>query len=472
MEVRDYLRIARRRWFLILACLAMAVGLAALFTFRATPLYSSTAQLFISTPGGSSAEAYQGSLFSQQRVTSYADLASNRQVAEQVLKQVPSDLTPTELAAKVSATAVPETVILQISVSDADPEVAQKYTQAYAQVMSTVIADLEKPAKGGPAPIKATVSENASLPTSPYSPQPLRNLGLAAVLGLLLGFGLAVLREVLDTSIKNAGDVSTVADVPVMGTIALDSTAPKKPLITEIAAHAPRAEAFRVLRTNLQFVDVDNPNKVFTISSSIPSEGKTSTALNLAIALAQAGSRTLLIDADLRRPRVHERLGLEGAVGLTTALVGRIKVHDAIQKHAPSGLDFLASGAMPPNPAELLQSHAMAEMLKTLSDEYDVIILDAPPLLPVTDAALLAAQSDGALVVVRHGHTNRDQLALSVERLRAVDARPLGVVMNMVPVRRRGGSYGYGYGYGPDVTAGKRKRSRREPPPEALPELD
>ena len=460
MEVRDYLRIARRRWLLIVTCFAVAVGLAALFTFRATPLYSSTTKLFISTPGSDTAQAYQGSLFSQQRVASYAELVGTRQVAEDVLQQVEVDLAPAELVEKVTATPGAETVLLEISVSDPDPETAQLLAQAYADEMTQVIAEYEEPVGGGAPPVKATVAEGATLPAAPYSPQPLRNLGLAAVLGLLLGLGAAVLRELLDTSIKGADDVAAVAETPVMGTIAFDPQAEKQPLITDIGSHAPRAEAFRVLRTNLQFFDVDNPSNVFTVTSAIPSEGKTSTSINLAIALAQAGQRTLLVNGDLRRPRLEQRLGLEGAVGLTTVLVGKVDVRDAIQKHSRSGLDVLASGSTPPNPAELLQSHAMEELIKSLRDDYDTILIDAPPLLPVTDAALLAAQSDGALIVLRHGHTTRDQLALSIERLAAVDARPVGVVMNMVPVRRLGRSgygYGYGYGYAPDAVQGRRK---------------
>ena len=465
MEVRDYLRIARRRWLFILGCLVVAVGVAALLTFRTTPQYASSARLFISTPGSDSSQAYQGSLFSQQRVTSYADLVTGRQVAEQVLQEVDSELTPGELSAKVSATVIPETVILEISVSDPRPEQAQIFAQAFAKQMTTFITDLEQPTHGGRSPIKATIAESASLPTIPFSPQPIRNLGLAGVLGLLLGVGIAVLRELLDTTLKSPADVTTVTEIPVMANIALDAEAGKKPLLTDISSHAPRAEAFRVLRTNMQFVDVDNRPRVFAVTSALPGEGKTSIATNLAMALAHAGHRTLLIDGDLRRPKIGTTMGLEHAVGLTTVLVGKVKVADAIQKHAASGLDVLTSGSVPPNPAELLQSHAMGDLLRALREEYDTIMVDSPPLLPVTDAALLSAQSDGALVVVRYGRTTKDQLANSVERLHAVEARPVGIVVNMVPTRQMSDSgYGYGYGYAPQEDAAitaRPKRARR-----------
>lgn len=457
VEIRDYLRLARRRWLLILTCLAAALGAAAFVTFHATPLYASTAEIFVSTPESDTTQAYQGGLFSQQRVTSYADIVDNRELANRVIEATHSDLSAEDLVSKVSATAIPETVLLEITVSDADPELAQQYAQSYAEETTAYIAELETPDNGKAPPISTKIAEKADLPTSPYTPNPERNLGLAAMLGLLIGIGLAILREMLDTSIKSAEDVTAISQTPVMATIATDPQAERHPLITDIGTHAPRAEAFRVLRTNLQFVDVDNPSKVFAVTSAVPGEGKTSTSINLAIALAQAGHRALLINGDLRRPRLEERLGLESAVGLTSVLVGRIDAPSAVQSHERSGLDVLGSGPIPPNPAELLQSHAMSELLKNLRDEYDMILIDAPPLLPVTDAALLAAHADGALIIARHGRTTRDQLHACLERLHAVDAQAVGVVINMVPTRRLGrAGYGYGYGYGYEPKGGRR----------------
>jgi capsular exopolysaccharide synthesis family protein len=185
----------------------------------------------------------------------------------------------------------------------------------------------------------------------------------------------------------------------------------------------------------------------------------------VAITMAQAGQKVLLVEGDLRRPKIADNLQLETAVGLTTVLVGRIELEDAIQEHAVPNLSVLTSGAIPPNPSELLQSQSMKDVLSHLRKEYDVIVIDAPPLLPVTDAALIAAQSDGALVVVRHSKTTKDQLRHAVERLEAVDARALGVVLNMVPQRRASDSYygyGYGYGYAPEVgrRSSKSKKSK------------
>ena len=447
-----------------MGCLLGAVAVAALVTTQATPQYESRTRLFVSTAQSDTADAYQGGLFSAQRVTSYADLVSGRELSSRVIARLGLEIEPEDLAGKISATVVPETVIMQIAVTDPSPQRAQRLTQAVAQELTEFVAEIETAPGKRRAPIKATIVDSASLPDSPVSPQPLRNISLAALLGLLLGLGLAVLRELLDTSVKTSDDVTGAAGTPVMGTIAYDSTAPHQPLVTSLDSHAPRIEAFRVLRTNMQFVNVDKDSKVFVVTSSLPGEGKTTTATNLAITLAQAGQRILLIEGDLRRPKVTENLRLEAAVGLTTVLVGQIDVMDAMQYSSVPNLTVLTSGAIPPNPSELLQSEAMADLLSQLRPSFDIVLIDAPPLLPVTDAALLTSQSDGALLVVRHGKTTKDQLRHAIERLEAVGGRTLGVVLNMVPSRGASDAYGYGYGYGYAPEVGRRK-AQAEPVP-------
>lgn len=456
MDLHDYLRVARRRWVLILLCTLASTGLAALYTLTATPQYSSSARLFVSTSPTDTSEAYQGSLFSAQRVTSYADLVRSQELAQAVISDLQLRASPAELSQAVSASVVPNTVILEVTAHAASPDGAQQLAQSYAESLADMVREVETPSGGGAPPIKATIVDPASWSGTPISPQPTRNLVAGAALGALVGFGTAVMREMLDNTVKLPVDLAAV-DAPLLGTIHFDSSTKTSPLVTALASHAPRVESFRVLRTNLQFVDVDRPDKVFVVTSALPEEGKTTTAVNLAITLAQAGRRVLLIECDLRRPRAAQQLGLDQAVGVTTVLVGKVALDDAIQKHTGSDLHVLGSGAIPPNPAELLQSNAMAEMLAVLRRRYDMIIIDAPPLLPVTDAALIAAQSDGALLVLRYGKTTKDQLAQAVDRLSQVDAAPIGVVMNMVPTRRRARGYGYGYGYAPDLPTPTRR---------------
>lgn len=449
MDLRGYLQIARRRWMLILASFVLCILAATAYTLRTTPLYASTARLFVSTPADATSQAYQGGLFSQQRVTSYANLIRGNTVAELVIGRLHLTESPNALASEVSATVVPNTVILEVTITNPDPNRARQLAQSYADVFVKYIGQLETAPGQANAPIKATVVGAATLPVSPVSPRPVINIGLGAVLGLLIGIGAAMLREALDTTIRSPESLERVTGAALLGSLYFDPLASKSPLVISGDQHAPRIEAFRVLRTNLQYLDVDHDSKVFVITSALPGAGKTTTSINIAITLAQAGVRTVLVEADLRRPKFAEYLNLEGSVGLTTVLSHRIGLDEAIQPWGSFGLDVINSGAVPPNPAELLQSKAMGDLLNQLRDRYDVIIVDSPPLLPVTDAALLAPQGDSTILIVHYGHTTKDQASQSVQRLQSVGVKLQATVLNWVPGRGADG-YGYGYGYAPD----------------------
>lgn len=452
MELRTYLQIIRRRWVMIVGCLVIAVATAALVTTRATPQYASTAKLFVSTPSSAGSDAYSGGLFSQQRVASYADLITGENIAQRVIDELGLTESAAALSAQITSSVAPDTVLLEVTVTDPVPARAQLLAKTVATKFTGFVTELETSGGQKHSPIKATIVDSPDLPSSPVSPQPVRNIGLAAVLGLLLGLGLSVLRETLDTTIKSAQHVADATGAALLCDIQFDKTAARQPLITELDSHAARVEAFRMLRTNLQFTGVDRDSNVFVVTSALPGEGKTTTAINLAITVSQAGQRVLLIEADLRRPKIPGYLHLEPTVGLTTVLIGRVALDEAIQPWGDDGLSVITSGSIPPNPAELLQSQAMEAVVSKVRAEYDVVVIDGPPLLPVTDAAVLASQGDGAIIVVRQGKTTKDELAEARERLHSVDARVLGSLLNMTRGRgagRYGFGYDYGYGYAP-----------------------
>ena len=465
MELHDYTRILRQRWLLIGLTTVIAVGLALVFTLAATPQYKSNARLFVSTSQADDAAVFQGGTFSQQRVKSYANLLTGEEISRRVVEETGVDDAPRDLSSRIKATVQPDTVVLSISVTDPSAKRARMLTQATAEVFVGYVAELETAPGKSTAPVKATIVDRATTPGGPFSPQPIRNLGLALILGLLAGGGLAVLRDTTDNRVKNEDDLAeATGNAAMLGTVHFDKSAAATPLISGLSGHAPRVEAFRVLRTNLQFVNVDASNKVFVITSAVPAEGKSSTACNLAISMADSGQSVLLIEGDLRRPKATSYFGLENTVGVTTVLLGRIGLEAAIQ-HTADACDLLASGVKPPNPAELLQSDVMKRMLDDARRIYDVVLIDAPPLLPVTDAAVLSAESDGAILVVRHGSTTRDEVEASVGRLDSVGARLVGVIVNMAPQTKRGGSsYGYGYGYGYAPMAGERAAKHDTPP--------
>ena len=447
MELVEYVRVLRRRWRVIATIVGLAVTIALSLTLGSTPQYSSTARLFVSTPPGDGTQTYQGGLFAAQRVMSYADLAKGEKLSERVADTLRLSVDPAELSQRITTNVLPETVILEISTSDPNPRVAQRLTQTVAEQLTTLVKNLETPPGTRIPPVTATIVDPASFPETPVSPKPSQNLVLAVLVGLLLGVGAALLREVLDGSLKSEDDVVRTAGAPILGEVYYDRDAVNEPLLSSLDSRDPRSEAFRVLRTNLQFVDVDKPGKVIVVTSSVPQEGKTSTATNLAITNAQAGSKVLLVEADLRRPKISDYLSLKSKVGLTTVLTGRLELRDATQEYRPVPmLTVLASGLIPQNPSELLQSRAMADLLDEVRRTYDLVVVDAPALLPVTDAALLTAQADGAILVVRSGKTTREQLRRSMERLQAVGGHMFGVVLNMVPGRSvtYGGRYAYG----------------------------
>jgi tyrosine-protein kinase len=469
LELRDYGRTIRRRWRVVVATLLLTTAIAAFVTWQTTPQYASSARIFVATSDADAAQFYQGGVFATQRVTSYADLVpKSRQLADDVAAALGGNVDAADLQTEVTAQVVPETVNLEITATDPDPVRARDIAQAYAEALSDLVSSLETPEGQTTALIRAQIVDNATVSDSPVSPQPLRNVGLGMLLGLLLGVGLAVVRELLDTSVTTSADVAQVTSSPVLGHITADPQAVRQPPEVALTSTSHWAESFRVLRTNMQYIEVDHDQKVFAVTSALPGEGKTTTAVSLALTLALTNQRVVLVECDLRRPLIAARLGVDGAVGTTSVLIGQVSMHEAMQSVGDTGLQVLACGPIPPNPSELLQSKAMERLLQQLRAEFDLVILDAPPLLPVTDAALLAAQTDGALVVLRHGKTSRDQLTHALERLDQVDAKALGLVFNMVPgTRTGGGHYGYGYGYG-DYSSRRAKASKGAQPDRPL----
>lgn len=448
VELRRYLTILRKRWMFIALLTVLGVAGAAAGSLLATPQYQARTQLFVSTQRqGGTSDLLQGSSFTQQRVKSYATVVTTPLVLDPVIADLGLDVTTRELARTITAEAPLDTVLIDVTVRQESPDAAASIANAVGASFAQVVAQLEPGVAGAPSPVSISTVEPATAPLGPVSP----NVGLNLVLGLLVGLGLgvgaALLRESLDTSVKGEGDVRQVTDASVLGGISYDPDAEERPLIVQADPQGSRAEAFRQLRTNLQFIDVSNHPRSFVVTSSIPGEGKSTTAANLAITMAASGASVCLIEGDLRRPKVAEYLGIEGGVGLTTVLIGQAELSDVLQPWGRSNLSVLPAGQLPPNPSELLGSAAMEELLRKLETTFDVVVVDAPPLLPVTDAAVLAGLADGVVVVAGCHKINRDQLARAFANLDAVDGRVLGVVLNFVPTRGPDAYSYYTYGY-------------------------
>lgn len=458
MDLHAYLRLLRKQWKVI-AGIATAVVVASVAVTLLVPrTYQSQLQFFVSTMDTSdNSQLAQGSTFLQQRVKSYAQLVTAPVVLQPVVTKARLDTTAEKLANDVAATIPPDTVLIDVSVDARTPGQAQRIARAVASEFPKTVANLEKVSKKKDSPVKVTVTKAPTFNPSPVSPRPFRNVAIGLVLGLLLGLGIAALRQMLDSRVRTKEDASLVApDVPVLGAISFDDDALKHPLLRGDRVQSPRAEAFRTLRTNLAFVGggTSNASRAIVLTSSLPGEGKTTTSANLALMLADSGASICLIEGDLRRPRLLEYFGMDGSAGLTDVLIGRAEIDDVVQPYGERTLWLIGAGQLPPNPSELLGSPAMRDTMERLAKSFDYVLIDAPPLLPVTDAAVLARQVDGAVMIVGSGLVTRDQLSTSLERLANVGGRVMGIVLNRVSrAETPGGYYGYGYEYSADNNA-------------------
>lgn len=309
-----------------------------------------------------------------------------------------------------------------------------------------------------------SVIEPGKVPSAPVGPNSLQNVILAVAIAFALSAGAALLLEFLDDTIKGADDVRHVLGMTPMASIARIETGdvPSDKLVVSRYPMSPAAESYRVLRTNLQFKMSDKRIRTLMVTSTVPMEGKSLTSANLATVLAHSGKRVLLVDADLRRPTVHRIFEVGNSAGLTTALSSStVDFAEIIHEEVLENLSVMTSGPLPPNPAELLSSNRMLELVRALSQRFDVVIFDTPPVMAVADATVLASAVDGALLVVDNNHTRKKLLRQSFDALLAVGTNVMGIVLNRVSIRGRESSYTYYYPQRNEVDG--RSSRRRKP---------
>jgi capsular exopolysaccharide synthesis family protein len=461
VELQDYVSIVRKRWVSIFLAAFLVVAAAVAATMLATPIYEARSQVYVSVrTGGTTSDLVQGSNYTQRQVKSYSDLVTSPLVLDPVIEDLQLDQTPQDLARSITASPVLDTSLINIAVTDEDPSRAALVADALAQSLSVQVGELEQPTADGQSPVLISTVRPAVEPGSPASPSPLRNIAVGLFLGFALGFGVAIVREMMDTKVRSEEHVAQVTDSAVISSIAHDDAALDDHLIVQSNPMSHVAESFRRLRTNLQFLSAEDHGRALIVTSSLPGEGKSTTAANLALTLADSGARVILVDADLRRPSVADYMGLEGSAGLTTVLIGRASVDDVVQPWGAGYLHVLTSGQIPPNPSELLGSQAMSHLLAELAQRYDHVIIDTPPLLPVTDAAVLSRLTGGAIIVAGAHKVHRHQLEEGIRSLETVNARVLGIVLNRV-TRKQSETYAYDYSSDPaKLAASKSERSR------------
>lgn len=462
MELRDYLTILRDRWILVLACALAGTLLTGVMTLMTTPMYQATSQIYVSvqTQDGSTQNLAQGSTFSQSQVVGFADLATSPLVLEPVARDLGLAQSASQLSQQVTASVRLNTSLIDISVTSEDPVAAAELSNAVAASMAIVLPELQRPLDAAVSPVRITTTREATVPQQQASPDVVVNTAIGLVLGLLVGVGTAVLRTTLDTRVRSESDLAKLTDRPILGSVKFDPETPQDPLAILSQPQSLRAEAIRGLRTNLQFINAPSRPRSIVVTSSLPGEGKSTTAANLALAMADAGSHVVLVDGDLRRPTIAKVLGIEGGVGLTTALIGRVEIDAVVQRFGTTSLDVIAAGEIPPNPSELLGSAQMRDILGALTDSYDIVIIDSAPLLPVTDGAVLSKLTDGVLLVVGAHTAHSQQVSAAIATLEKVGSRILGLVVNRAQASA-GGQYSY-YEYRSEPDRGTQARSARK----------
>jgi capsular exopolysaccharide synthesis family protein len=456
MSLRDFLTVLRARWRVVVASILLVVAASAAVTLSMTPIYTAQARFYLSADDTSKKSENRGTyVVTTEDLNTYVAVLSSPAVTVPLRQRLglPRD-TPIDVSAEVSGKAS----ILDVTARSADPAQAAAIANGVGPQLADVAAQFSALLQATGQTVTATTVAPAVTPGEPSSPDLTRNLLLGAFAGLCLGLGLAFLRHTLDTKVRSDADVKTLSQSPILAGLPVEKGR-HAGVTVEQEPHGGYAEAVRRLRTNLLFVDVTTGTHSFVVTSAVPGEGKTTTAVNLAVAMASAGGRVLLVDADLRNPSVAKTMSLEGSVGLTTVLLGSAGLDEVVQRWGDTDLHVLAAGQIPPNPSELLGSEPMQELFAKLGQEYDFILVDSPPVIPVIDAVVIEKLTGGLLMVVASNRTKKRDVSSALRSLETVGAKVSGFAINFV-TPSSSDAYRYGY-YRYDDGAKKASRFRR-----------
>ncbi|MEO6790664.1 MAG: polysaccharide biosynthesis tyrosine autokinase [Ornithinibacter sp.] len=445
MTVREFLQILRRQWRIVTATMLLALGVAALITIRTPPIYSATARVYLSATAssnpGTAANPNNQIILNSNDLNTYITVIEAPVVVDPLRKTLGISAS-TSLT--LSGAILPTASLLDLTAQAESPALAARAANALGKALADAAPTFSPLLETSGQHVESRTIAPAGVPGAPISPKGGQNVGVGLFAGLLLGIGLALARQFFDTKVRDDEDLKALADKPVLAHIPLDKAMRGRSIAIASEPHGTTAEAIRRLRTNLLFVDVTTGRHSFVVTSSMPGEGKTTTAINLAVAMANSGARTLLVDGDLRNPSVAKSLRLDADLGLTTLLLGQVSVDDAVQPWGDSTLDVLPAGPLPPNPSELLGSVPMEMLFHDLEARYEFVIIDSPPLVPVVDAILLDRLAGGLIMVVAADRTNKRDLSTALKALETASTSASGFAMNFVSgLEARPYSYGY-----------------------------
>jgi len=449
------MRLALRNLFFIIPFSILGILAGNFISASTTPLFKSSADLFISTPASAIDVGLlaTGSTFSQERVKSYTQIINAPATLQPVIDKLKLATTPEALASRITAQAPPDTVVIRIQVVDENPERAAAIANEVSTQFALTAETIELPQVDSTSPVKVSLVRPAVAEYGPISPKKNTNRLLGLVLFTFAAYLFFLIRYLSDFTVKNVSDIS---DLPLLAAIGFDPNADKNPLLTDIGAYEARTEAFRSLRTNLLNAIGTEKTSVVAITSGLAEEGKTTTSINLAISLANQGLNTLLIEGDLRRPRLTRYINHSNSEPMTVGLSHILRsksaselkeIMDKATTHYLDKMKFVSSGEITENPSELLAGPNLQLLFDYARSRYDIILVDCPPVLPVTDASVIAKVVDGVVIIVYGGRTRIKAFESTVDVLNSVQSNILGVVINKIPNSRDAEDYGYKSGY-------------------------
>ena len=437
MTFTEYLTVLQRRWRVWAPILVMGIAVALAIGAMVPVKYTAVSTSFVTvteSPNAGSGGVFQNSQFAVQRVKSYAPLSSSPEVLQPVIDQLDLNMTIRQLREMVEVTSPPETVLLQVAVTDRNADRAARIADAISIQLAELIEALETPRERPVSLVKVSLTQPAEVPVRPSSPGLILTLILGAVAGAALGLVAALVRHHVDRRIKSDDDIQTITGMSPAGSTLASRHAKQAPLVA-LDYRSVDAERYRTIRTSLKLAYIDKELHHFVVSSPALGEGKTTVASNLAISWAHAGSTVCLVEADLRRPTVTKILGLDRGVGLSDVALGEVDLDDALIPWNDGMLTVLPAGSIPADPTALLSSSALREVVNLLQSRFDMVIYDSPAINSVTDSIVLASAMDGLVLVVRSGSTTRDSLSKCIDTVRKARLRLLGTVKVGAKVR-------------------------------------
>jgi capsular exopolysaccharide synthesis family protein len=443
MQARAFLEIVRRRWVAILVVVVVCTGAVSALEYTTTPLYRANAKLYFApTSGSTTADLSQGSAYVQNLVLTYATLATTPTVLTPVIAKLDLHETPSQLAGAISASVLPNTVIVTIQATDPSAAKAAMLANAVAQQVGVTVTDLApKNSKNESAIIAQTIAQ-AQIPKSPATPKKKRNISAAFVGGLVLGIAYVMLLEFLATQVRRRRGLGPQVDAPLLGHVPLVGGFVDRPLRMVKRGQPQAGPGFQRLLEALEFALVDRAPRVVIVAGTLTYEDRSATSLGLAVASAEAGISTLLIDAKLRAPTVAAHLGRSNGPGLSSVLAGRASFEEVVIDRG-AGLDVLLAGPKPPNPAYLLGSKSMEQLLRDMGKQYDLVIIDSAPVLLEEDTARIAPYAAGVVLVsprrrFRLRHNDGDHVNWPTVREAVEATEQLTTVLGVVVPSGRG----------------------------------